>query len=112
MKFHDLPIGQQFEFEGDVYIKTGPFVACHGSNGRQKFMARYAVVNAVGGTGTPEPRDRERMIHAGAAEAAFEAFYGRCGRVLTGLGLPGDKLEAARAELAGAREVFLDSLNA
>ncbi len=111
MKFHDLPIGQQFEFEGEVYVKTGPFVANHGASGRQKFLARYAVVKIAGRT-APEPKDRKRMVQAGAVEAAFEAFYERCGGVLAGLDLSDDKLDVARARLAEGREAFLDVLNA
>jgi hypothetical protein len=112
MKFHDLPVGQQFEFEGEVYVKTGPFVANHGSSGRQKFMARYAVVKISGRATAPEPRSPRRMVQAGTVEAAFEAFYEKCGEALTGLDLPGDKLEGARAQLAEARTAFLDALNA
>ena len=112
MKFHDLPIGQQFELEGEIYVKTGPFVASHGVSGGQKFMARYAMVAPVGGSVASAPKDRARTIQASAAEAAFEGFYQRCAQVLADLDLSDDRLEAARSQLADGRQAFLDSLRA
>lgn len=110
MKFHDLPIGQRFEFEGEAYVKTGPFVASHGVTGAQKFMARYAMVIPAGAQAAPAPKSRERMIQRTAAEAAFEGFYQRCMRMMTDLGLPEGRLDAALGELADGRQAFLDSL--
>ena len=109
MKFHELPIGQQFEFEGEVYAKSAPLIASHAQSGKQKFMPRYALVRLAGETMPVAPVRKSGMIRIEAVDSAFEAFYARCLRELENL--PIEKQGAARETLGEARKVFLDSLH-
>lgn len=109
MKFHELPIGQQFEFEGEMYAKSAPLIASHAQSGKQKFMPRYAVVKLAGETLPVAPVKKGGMIRIEAVDSAFEEFYACCLRVLEKLSA--EKQGAARDEFAEARKVFLDSLH-
>ena len=105
MKFNELAIGQQFEFDGVAYVKSGPFVASSIEDGKQKFMARYAVVRLLGEAAPVAKVRNERQLPADKVMAAFEIFYARCAPVLQ------DLPEAAKKEIEQARKEFLDSLN-
>ena len=109
MKFHELPIGQQFEFAGEIYVKSAPLIACHAQSGKQKFMPRYALVRLAGEAVPVVPVQIGSMIPAEAVIAAFEGFYACCLRSLEPM--PAEKKEAASEALAQARKVFLDSLH-
>lgn len=109
LKFHELPIGQQFEFEGEIYAKSAPLVASHAQSGKQKFMPRYAVVRLAGETMPAAPVAKSGMIRAELVGSAFEEFYACCLAMLENL--PVEKQDAAREEFEQARKVFLDSLH-
>ena len=109
MKFHELPIGQQFEFEGETYVKSAPLIACHAQSGKQKFMPRYAAVRLAGEAVPAAPVQKSGMIRIEAVGSAFDEFYACCLSVLESL--PVEKQGAARDEFAEARKVFLDSLH-
>lgn len=109
MKFHELPIGQQFELDGEVYLKSGPLVASHAQTGKQKFMARSAMVGLLGQALPTAQEQPQRLISADTAIAAFEEYYQRSLQLLAVL--PAAQQQAARDELAQGRKVFLDSLN-
>lgn len=109
MKFHEIPIGQQFEFEGEPYVKSAPLIASHGQSGKQKFMPRYAVVRLAGDAVPAAPVQKGGMIHAEAVVLAFDEFYARCLQELENL--PVEKQGAALDQLGQARKVFLDSLH-
>ena len=105
MKFNEVAIGQQFEFDGEQYLKTGPLVASTVEGSKQKFMARYAVVRLLG-EATPAAKEKdERQLRVGLVMAAFDTFYARCVPVLQ------DLPQASRNEVEQARKEFLDSLN-
>lgn len=108
MKFHEIPIGQQFEFEDEVYVKTAPLVASHAQSGKQKFMARYVVVKLTGEI-TPVVVVQSKTIRIGAVVSAFDDFYEHCLQEIENL--PAEKQGAARETLLEARKVFLDSLH-
>jgi len=109
LKFHELPIGQQFEFEGETYAKSAPLIASHAQSGKQKFMPRYALVRLAGETLPVAPVKKGGMIRIEAVDSAFEAFYACCLQVLEKL--PVEKQGAVRDEFEQARKVFLDSLH-
>ena len=44
MKFHLVPIGEKFTFEGEVYTKSGPIAASSEVGGVNKMIARSANV--------------------------------------------------------------------
>ena len=44
MKFHLVPIGEKFTFEGEVYTKSGPIAASPEASGANRMIARSANV--------------------------------------------------------------------
>lgn len=109
MKFHELAIGQQFELEGETYVKSAPLVANHAKTGKQRFMARYVAVSIAGEVAPVVAVQREKMLRAETVISAFDEFYGHC---LQGIeNLPPEKQAAGREALAQARKEFLDSLH-
>lgn len=100
MKFTQLPIGARFEFEGKVYVKTGP-VAAASEQGGQRVIPRYAVLKPLDGAAPAAKPAPGRKLDEAAVLAAFEAFYADCARHVD---------ESARMDLAAARARFLAAL--
>lgn len=111
MKFVDLAMGQQFELEDEVYVRSGPLLASHAESGKQRFMARYMMVRPVGTTPAEAPR-KPHMLSSDAVSAAFEIYHCHClsilGQVETAL--PPDQPGSIRTQLDQARHAFLDAL--
>jgi hypothetical protein len=109
MKFPQLPIGARFEFEGKLYVKTGP-IAAVSEEGGLRMIPRWAVLRPLDGSApgaSPRPLanlDGERV------RVAFEDFHGECERLLASAVEHEDRLEAAREKLAMARKRFLAAL--
>lgn len=101
MKFSQLPIGARFQFEGKVYVKTGP-IAAASEEGGQRMIPRYAVLRPLDGAAPVAEPGSPRSLDEATVLKAFEAFYGECSRLLEG--------GAPRLELAAARERFLVAL--
>ena len=112
MKFHDLTIGQRFELEGALYVKTSPVLASREGSGESRFMARYVVVKTLDGAERPAAEAKGRMLRAEAVLAAFEAFHARCRDELAQLSgeIPADRLDALTRGVEEGRKVFLDTL--
>jgi len=121
MKFHQIPIGTQFEWKNEGYAKHGPVAAQRLNDGKQVIVPRSAEVLVPGAARTSDP-----VPAAGpdAVEAAVRDYCRRCDRGMQQLGglLPAetfvpirDELERARAALFeilandhGARQVILE----
>ncbi len=112
MKFMDLDMGQQFELEGEIFVRTGPLVASHAESGKQRFMARYMMVKPVG-TVPSEVARKQEMLSSDRVNRALENYHGHCLNLLRQLEaeLTPDRLSSIRAQLDQARQAFLDSLN-
>lgn len=109
MKFTDLAIGQRFELDGVVYVKTSPVLASREEGGERKFLARYVVVQPLDGNGTrPEAAD-EKLLRSEAVLAAFEVYHARC-RELLEEETPADRLQEIADILEGERQGFLDAV--
>ena len=50
MKFKLLSIGQKFEYEGEIFVKTSPLVASNIKTGHNKMIPRYAVLKLLDDT--------------------------------------------------------------
>lgn len=109
MKFSLLPIGARFEFEGKVYVKTGP-IAASTEQGGQRMIPRYAVLRPLDGSAPVAAPRPPRILDQAAVLAAFEPFYRACGRVLDDAVEDDGRLDAARRELSSARDRFLAAL--
>lgn len=113
MKFTQLPIGQRFELEGAVYVKTSPMMAVKEGGGESRFMARYVVVKVLGGEEIPAQPRQARRVEEEAVRAAFEQYHSRCRKALEQLAgdIPAEKLELLLAEGEDERRRFLDLLS-
>lgn len=97
MKLQHLAIGDRFEYEGKIYVKTGPLTASSDQGGQQ-LIPRYAVLKPLDApVAGKSPASREKVNKA-AVLAAFDRFY----RTSERLCAPG-----SQADLAKAREEFL-----
>lgn len=97
MKLTQLPIGARFEYEGQIFTKTGPMTAA-GETGGQRMIPRYAVLKPMDGYTPPPEAEATRTVDEKTVRVAFDAFY------RTALRLTDD---FAKAELEAARQRFL-----
>ena len=112
MKFHDLEIGQRFELDGVVYVKTSPMLAGQADGGGAKFMPRYAMVKLLDDAAPRAKAKPEKALQAEAVLAALEAYHSACRKELERLAgeLPDDRLAALRAALEAGRQDFLAAI--
>jgi hypothetical protein len=107
MKFQLLPIGARFEYEGKVYVKSGPLTASTEGGGR-RMIPRYALLRPLDGAQDAPPRPRRKPDAALAA--ALEAFHGECARLLQAVAADPTGVVTALLELDAARRRFLAAL--
>ncbi|WP_374500120.1 hypothetical protein [Zoogloea sp.] len=100
MKLNHLPIGARFEYEGQIYTKTGPITAT-AEKGGQRMIPRHAVLRPVDGHTPPPAPAATRQLNEARVLAAFEAYHATALRLTEGLG---------KAELEQARMRFLATL--
>lgn len=97
MKLQHLAIGDRFEYEGKIFVKTGPLTASSDQGGQQ-IIPRYAVLKPLD---QPQPESRaggRERLNKAAVLAAFDRFYRTSERLCD---------PAAQVELARARKEFL-----
>ena len=99
MKFQMLAMGARFEFEGKVYVKSGPLTAMT-EPGESRMIPRFALLKPL--DASPEPaRKASRMLDVEIVKTAFDRFYQECADLMTDeKGMPPvrqDALDAARA---------------
>jgi hypothetical protein len=99
MKLQHLPIGARFEYEGQVFVKTGPLTAAS-EQGGSRLIPRYATLKPVEAQ-VAEARGKSRSVDVGVVRLAFDDFY-RSSRELLD--------EAAWPQLDAARQKFLEAL--
>lgn len=109
MKFQLLAIGARFEFEGDVYMKTGPLTAA-GEAGGQRMIPRSAVLKPLDAPVVDKPKAGSKLDEA-AVTTAFELFFTDCVRLLQSSEPDVLRVSALRAELDAARERYLAALS-
>ena len=100
MKLQHLAIGARFEYEGEVFVKTGPLTASS-ENGGQRIIPRYAVLRPLDVPASEPQRTGRRMIERDTVLRAFESFYAACDPLVD---------DAGRADLVEARAAFLKGL--
>ena len=100
MKLQHLAIGARFEYEGQVYVKTGPLTAS-AEQGGQRVIPRYAVLKPLD-LPTPEtPAGGRAILTRQAVLKAFNAYHATCQSLIG---------ESAAAELEEARQRFIAAL--
>ena len=99
MKLQDIPVGFRFEYQGRVFVKTGPITAT-AQNGHQCMLPRHAALRPL--DALPEkPPARQRTLDEARVRAAFDEFYRTCFRITD---------DFSRAELEAARRRFIAAL--
>lgn len=110
MKFHDLAVGQRFEYDGAVYVKTSPVLAGRADGGGSRFMPRYVMVRLPDDAAPRTEVKQEKPLRAEAVLAAFEAYHAQCRQVLE-WAVPAGRLEEAASNLERGRLAFLDAVS-
>lgn len=98
MKIQHIAIGARFEYEGIVYVKTGPLTASS-EQGGQRIIPRYAVLRSLDGTDEAQGKP---VAGSASVRPAFAQFYAIAEQLVA----PAD-----RAKLAEARVRFLKALD-
>jgi len=111
MKFHELTIGQKFEFQGTAFIKTTPMIASAIENSTQKFMARSATVKPLDLL-APPIKPSQSTLQTEIVQNAFEKFYASCQAVLEEIKdeVNPESFHGIQDKLIKERQVFLNSL--
>lgn len=100
MKLQHFAIGARFEYEGKIFVKTGPLTATSDSGGQQ-LIPRYAILKPLDQK-APEQKTPDRgRLNRTAVLAAFDRFYRTCERLTN----PDE-----RTELEKARDEFICTL--
>ncbi len=60
MRFPQVPIGQRFRYQGQLYSKTGPLTASEEGSGAQRMIARAAEVELIDTLGKPLKETKQR----------------------------------------------------
>ena len=100
MKLQHLAIGARFEYEGTVYVKTGPLTASSEAGG-QRIIPRYAILKPLEAPAENKPSVIKGRLEAVRVRTAFERFYESCQRLVP---------EGSRDELLEARQQFLEAI--
>lgn len=108
MKFKLLSIGQKFEYDGVVYVKTSPLVASDIKTGHNKMIPRYAALTLLDGSGTNEQQLTSTNVATKTVLTAFNQFYATCIEVLEKKDL---LVPEIKNELDTARDEFITILN-
>ncbi|MCE1182385.1 MAG: hypothetical protein LWW81_08790 [Rhodocyclales bacterium] len=100
MKLQHLAIGARFEYEGKVFVKSGPLTAtCE--QGGQQLIPRYAMLKPLDvAEAAPAPGVAARRLDPLKVRKAFDAFYELSRQHCDAAGQTA--LEAARAEFLAA----------
>ena len=112
MKFQHLKIGQQFNYQGETYVKATPLVASHAETGQQKLIPRYAEIQLLGNTPLPEAQSSPRPLSSTEVRATFDQFHTLCLRAIEDVLPQGDELtrQALHSRLSKVREQILRQL--
>lgn len=78
MKFKLLSIGQKFEYEGDVYIKTSPLIASNVETSHNKMIPRYAILTLLNESDSEQQALKAETLDAKTTLNAFNIFYEQC----------------------------------
>lgn len=104
MKFNDIPIGQRFELEGAIYVKSSPMLASPEAGGASRFVARYMQVQPLDVTSASPRKMAEQQLRMGDVLAAFDVFYEFCRNELAPAGEMQEKLRAERETFVATLE--------
>lgn len=107
MKFKLLSVGQKFEYEGEIYVKTSPLIASNIKTSHNKMIPRYASLKILDETGTKEQQTKKDTVEAAEILNAFNTFYETCINTLEGNDI---LIPEIKDELDKARDQFMQHL--
>jgi len=109
VKFHQLAVGQAFRFEGRLYVKTSPMIACERESGAQRFLRRSSPVHPAGPGQAPAPAT---PLAPEQVRDALDSLHRCCAACLDEAAphLPAPLLATLRRELEQARQDGLGRL--
>jgi hypothetical protein len=96
MKLQHLAMGARFEYEGLVFVKTGPMTAASEAGG-QRIIPRHAELKALDLPAT----EGKGKLEAALVRKAFNSYFETSQRLVD---------EAGQAELEMARQRFLKAI--
>jgi len=100
MKLQEIPVGARFEYQGRVFVKTGPITAT-AEDGGQRMIPRYADLRPLDPPLSGDKPGPCRKLDEAKVRAAFDEFYRTCWRITD---------DFSRPELEAARQRFLAAL--
>ena len=106
MKFKLLSIGQKFEYEGEVYVKTSPLIASNIKTSHNKMIPRYASLILLDESGSKEQQTKKETVDTQEILTAFNRFYEKCIATLEEKKI---LIPEIKDELDKARDEFMQS---
>lgn len=100
MKLQHISIGGRFEYEGKVFVKTGPLTAT-AEQGGQMMIPRYAILKPLDLPAAESKPGIRRKLDETTVTNAFSEFYRACSELID---------ESSRPALDAARQRFLSAL--
>ena len=116
MKFHLLPVGEKFEYQGEVYVKADKLIANSDKTGKNRLIPRSANVQAVNSQTDATPKVvEEHQVQTNKVIDEFDEYHKVCLKSINDVAtsLVPDIKETANNkinELEEARKKFIDSL--
>lgn len=103
MKFHLVPVGEKFEFQGEIYVKADKLIANSEKTGQNRLIPRSANVQPVTAqtNATPKVIDEHQVQTAKVLEQ-FDKYHQLVLRHVTD--------ESILTDLDTARQQFINSL--
>lgn len=108
MKFHELPLGAQFQYQGQDWVKCSPVMARNAA-GEQRLIPRWTVLNPQVNDPEPRPARPGTPLDAARVQAALAAFRDECAALLARVAEAPDT--AYQAALEAAYRRAQDQLN-
>ena len=113
MKFHLLPVGEKFEYQGEIYIKADKLIANAEQSGKNRLIPRSANVKPLNSATDASPRVvEEHQTQTAKVLQQFDNYHQQCLQCLSDIHDLNDAgtIDKKKKELEAARQRFIDSL--
>ena len=78
MKFKLLSVGQKFEYDGEIYVKTSPLIASNIETGHNKMIPAYATLKLLDQSIAEKEVSNKESLDSEQVINAFNEFYAVC----------------------------------
>jgi hypothetical protein len=113
MKFHLLPVGEKFSYQGEVYVKAGPLTASAEQTGTNRLIPRSANVQPVNNQESATPKVVEdHQVQTARVLREFDVFHQHCLQCLKEIADKPDPeiIKNKTDEVEAAARDFIDKL--